>query len=1671
MKNLQLLLLIILPFIGFSQNQWPNNTNNFEEMMNVSVASFDTVNNGTHGYKVYNRTKLFWDNRGYINDADSGSFDHIMEATKNLMKTVSGGTLESYFNCTQNNPYPPNWSFLGPDESVVQDLGTIVSLELDPNDPTNNTLFAGTNASGLWKTTNALSAQPTWVNITDVINVPGLGIQEIIVDPNNSDVIYVATGVSTFKRTYGVGILKTINGGQSWSIVYGNQPGEQEVVYRMIMDPTNSNIVYAAANHKLLRTMDGGLSWPIIDSLSSGVWKNYIKDIEFDLADGTYNTLYFTSNRAGAAPATFFKLLNSKSVTPIRDLTITQPNNGNSTKESFSIAVSLLVPENLYLLDGTLYVSNDRGVSWNHVGYPNTGPSTIPIFAEISFGNYYRAFEVSKRDTNIFYAGTSVMWKANFNSLNTDFIRISDYGNSISALQGNVHADIRAILLTDLGNEDGVFLGTDGGISYSDSSGNQWDNINGEGLQITQFYKLGGAEKYPNLILGGALDNGTKKLDNGGWTSWVSHGDGGECLINGDNPNIYYTTSNSRIISSTGSSFLPLFPSLTGVPSTGQDITFHGNNYNAITYSNYDVYNTQNAGSLSFTQKTFNDKRIGSIAVSPSNPLTQYYSVNKHTKNGPMTGVLFRSDDGGNNWTDITAGFEGAKWQFVTDIEINPDNPNEIWISNGGFWQKWNVNTQQNEKWLHGENRVTHMIYANGAPTYEYVNYSDGLTYFSVNNLELDKGTKILYAATDIGVYYKDVSDPNSTWIRWCDNMPQCIVTDIEINHCANKLRVATFGRGLWEADLIQNHKNLEITSTTTWSSSRALTSHLLIKSGNTLFINNGAVINIAKDKIIKIEKGAKLMVDGATLTNQCGELWGGIEVRGDRFASQLTVGAQGTLIVMNGSLIENAHTAVYTSEHDVNGVTLWNTFGGLVRILNSTFKNNKNGIIWSPYQNFLPNNPSIKIRDLGYVQNSTFTWDDSGNMVDLGIKPIAHIGMWKNHGIRFLNNNFKNDASLATYAHSKRGIGMRTFDTDFSVSNTIFEELKIGIKAMGFLTVVARVNISNNTFNSNRFGVMLESVTFPSVTENRFNVPLSLSPIISNNPQARGLTMQTASVVDAIGIYSTGTYGYNYEENIFNTSSIAATTTLSNYAIVSDNSTAIGGEIYRNIYNNIIVGNLASKNNEALTIDCNTHNSGGLKKYDMAVTSGELANQGDCFGIPAKNMFDPLCAGVENIFHYTYNPVSVFYSALSVDMPGCVTVPEIYKDYCFGVNSNECKSNFSGTGGTSTSFTLKAGISAGKAEKLVLIKQFDGGDKVGLLVSINTAANNVVKSDLLTASPYLSDAVLIAFLEKSSPLPAADIQEIILENSPVTAQVQAVLATVEIPNEVRDLINEEQTGISERRLLENQIEYIATTIQLLKNRYIRLSLDSNDLLAIETLLKEDLTITDKQLLIPLIINEDPQQVALLITELIATSSQLKVENPNSIPAYEIDKFCDYYTLVKDQIILSGSFKSLTPAEEVSIRALALSNSAVAVNAQNVLALFKGETVERYAEGIVLNTPAGRSSGGGDGDANPEFLNQQPENSNQQLATSNYQLNNYPNPFNNNTVIEVSIPINTTGQLVVTDVTGKQLKKIVLNQANNQIELKGAELGYGIFFYSLYINGRFVQTKKMARIR
>jgi hypothetical protein len=87
----------------------------------------------------------------------------------------------------------------------------------------NCTVFIGAAGGGVWKTTNALDPTPTWTNVSDG-QIPSTAIGSIVIDPNNSNRIYVGTGEPTGSgdSEAGVGLYKSVNGGTTWSLVFGS---------------------------------------------------------------------------------------------------------------------------------------------------------------------------------------------------------------------------------------------------------------------------------------------------------------------------------------------------------------------------------------------------------------------------------------------------------------------------------------------------------------------------------------------------------------------------------------------------------------------------------------------------------------------------------------------------------------------------------------------------------------------------------------------------------------------------------------------------------------------------------------------------------------------------------------------------------------------------------------------------------------------------------------------------------------------------------------------------------------------------------------------------------------------------------------------------------------------------------------------------------------------------------------------------------------------------------------------------------------------------------------------------------------------------------------------------------------------------------------------------------
>jgi len=554
--------------------------------------------------------------------------------------------------------------------------------------------------------------------------------------------------------------------------------------------------------------------------------------------------------------------------------------------------------------------------------------------------------------------------------------------------------------------------------------------------------------------------------------------------------------------------------------------------------------------------------------------------------------------------------------------------------------------------------------------------------------------------------------------------------------------------------------------------SSRDVVTNIVIKPGATLTINTGAIINVAKGKKIIIEQGARFIVNGATITNLCEEMWGGIEVRGDMNASQLTPGAQGVLDILNGAVIENARFAVHTSQHDANNNFIWGTFGGIVRVKDSFFKNNYHSIDFGTYQNFIPTN-NQPISDRSFIRNTEFTWDDNGNMIALGVLPISHIGMWDSHGINLTGNEFRNDASFTTYSPLERGTGILTFDAEFNlnqrcISTTFpctafdqpqFSNLTYGIKAENTNSFNSIV-VKNSNFTNCLRGIYLKNMDFAEVVTSTFDVASELL----GNP--------------SYGLYLDNCSGYEVEESTFLTTTGNAT-----YGIYTKASGTTANEIYNNSLNNLQIANQTEGENgtqpgiqisNGLIFRCNQNT--GITDADIAVTIGVVnKNQGNCGTAlsPANNLFS---GAANDIWLSSSMPfMDYFYSSGNTQLVPATNFPPsaVNAQGCTGPSFNQSLNCPSRQQLVNNPTGLLANISVLRTQQQGLTGVLDNGNTRTLINLINSAAPDwQIKNELMAASPYLSEEVLVAMLLKSPTLPDWVIQQVLYANTPLTDKV-----------------------------------------------------------------------------------------------------------------------------------------------------------------------------------------------------------------------------------------------------------------------------------------------------------
>lgn len=858
----------------------------------------------------------------------------------------------------------------------------------------------------------------------------------------------------------------------------------------------------------------------------------------------------------------------------------------------------------------------------------------------------------------------------------------------------------------------------------------------------------------------------------------------------------------------------------------------------------------------------------------------------------------------------------------------------------------------------------------------------------------------------------------------------------------------------------------------------------LIIPAGKTVTIQN-MTFKFAPGAKVVIERGTgalpggKLVLDNTTFTadDRCDStaMWLGVQVYGHSNQNQTpySTSQQGWFIMNNGSVIEHAlkgasAVKINSSPNYPYNFTSYdfNYTGGIIQATNSYFKNNRQDIEFRRY--VAPNNVNNQSR----FTNCEFT--TNGPLNNPNYYPVYHVFMHDVVGIGFYGNDFKN-LTPSLYNFAQRGWGIYSVDAHYFVNArcismtfpcnsfdpNVFQDLYFGIRALsgnGLRTVKA----DRNKFINNFFGVYLGGPDFATFTRNDFEVFRSASP----NP-----TFQT------YGMYLNGCTGYKVEENTFtefNDPNAAAPG--NTYGIIVNNSGTSDNEIYKNQFHNIKIGGQSQgtnaspmvynpyPNNVGLRWKCNTFYD-DLFQADLAVTSGQIAyQQGFCY--PSINPLSMVTPAGNKFSHSTFDPQNDI-AANNVVLPfnyahhaDLITTPLYYNasvvvpQYCASINdpvyfdnTKSCPTKIKDGSIIVLYPLLRAQTDSLKqviADKENLI---DGGNTNYLLNVIATQSSGNIKNALMLASPYLSDEVLLAYLAKNPP--SGHIQQVILANSPVSQEVLNALNGMNIPNGIKNQINNAQTGTSAMTYLSNEISFNKAERNSLIDERIRLFLSDtlveNPLDSVALILKEEnIEIRKKQLCDTYIAKGDSAKTA-------ETRNEIALE-------YGYDNYVKMADVYQEVFSLPSScFAVITDPnikQEVEYVAYDPNDRINAVRGEALLAV-------AFDSLFLANVEPLEIFGGG--------LRMAQNNNQQETASKESFLSLYPNPSDgglvnleikgdellNNATLEI---YNIAGQLVATHLFNGEAR-IATISANKLIP--------GVYFVKLFSDSQLIETKKL----
>lgn len=623
--------------------------------------------------------------------------------------------------------------------------GRLNHVAVHPTDT--STIFVCAASGGLWKTNDFGT---TWECVTDPNEVDATSV--VLYDPVNHDKIYLATG----DRDGGDGATKGVwlseDGGDTWTQSTLDNSAAGGRIFDMVIDPTTTGHVYAAATSGLWETTDGGANWERIQT-------RLISDIEFK--PGDVNTMYFLNSTL------LYKSTDGGQT--LVNMTAGLPTYSNMGRVLIAVAPSnpeyvyyLFAKDNLY---GGLYRSTDSGESFTRMS-ENTDDGVGNLFGYEPDGSsengqawYDMALDVSDTDENEVTIGgilTFISQDGGVTWNNTSRWRWPTN-------EGYNHADIHYVEYMG----DRLFACTDGGlfVSYDNY---YWYDLS-EGLGITQYYRFDVAPSEELRIVAGTQDNGTNVYNDGEWLHWLG-ADGMDCAIDFNNIDVIHGSVQLGTFykTATGGTTEAVSQQLHGPWVT--PLTMDPNNSSILYAGTSSMWKTTNGFGTVEELTDYDGPEVKEIAVAVSNSEVVYVCGSN---------ALYKSVNGGSTWTNITGDLPD---QTINYIAVNPTDENNVYICYGGY--------DANDK-----------VYQSTDGGTSWTNLTLNLPNLSCNAIIYrNMGTDILYLGMERSVYYYDEDD--NTWYEYGTGLPFAEITELKIHEPSETIYVSTYGRGIWRSPL-----------------------------------------------------------------------------------------------------------------------------------------------------------------------------------------------------------------------------------------------------------------------------------------------------------------------------------------------------------------------------------------------------------------------------------------------------------------------------------------------------------------------------------------------------------------------------------------------------------------------------------------------------------------------------------------------------------------------------------------------------------------------------------------------------------------------------------------------------------------------------------------------------